>query len=66
MRNVRVTAKTPKIDLNAMRTEASNLIIKRSGMTVKRIQELAVREFVANNIDLLTADERKKYKQVII
>lgn len=52
--------------LKAMRLEASKIIIERSGMSIKRIQELAVREFVANNIDLLTAAERRKYQQVIL
>ncbi len=46
--------------------EALELIIKRSGVTKKFIIETAMKKFFADNIDLLTASERKKYKNVIL
>ncbi|MBR6092036.1 MAG: hypothetical protein IKQ09_04390 [Bacteroidales bacterium] len=49
-----------------MRKEAQSIILKRSGISVKRLYENAVNEFVASNIDLLTPAERKKYSAVIL
>lgn len=46
--------------------EAVNLIIKRSGMTKKEIQDIAIREFCYNNLNLLTQAEKQKYKGWIL
>lgn len=59
-------SKDKEKELDAMRKEAQGIIIKRSGISVKRLYENAVNEFVANNIDLLTPAERKKYSAVIL
>lgn len=49
-----------------LRKEAQKIIIKRSGIPLKRIYEHAVNDFVANNIDLLTQAEKEKYSSVIL
>ena len=45
--------------------EMIDLIIKRSGVSKKRIHQLAEADFCLDNIDLLTPAEKKKYKNVI-
>ncbi len=59
-------SKDKEKELDAMRKEAQSIIIKRSGISIKRLYENAVNEFVASNIDLLTPVERKKYSAVIL
>lgn len=45
--------------------EMIDLIIKRSGVSKKRIHQLAEADFCLDNIDLLTPAEKRKYKNVI-
>ena len=45
--------------------EMIDLIIDRSGVDRKRLRRTAESNFAYNNIDLLTAAERKKYKDAI-
>lgn len=49
-----------------LHNEAVNLIIKRSGMTKKEIQDIAIREFCYDNLHLLTEAEKQKYKGWIL
>jgi hypothetical protein len=53
-------------EADALRKEAQSIIIKRSGISIKRLYEHAINDFVANNIDLLTPEERKKYSSIIL
>ncbi|MBR5029297.1 MAG: hypothetical protein IKX51_08760 [Bacteroidales bacterium] len=53
-------------ELDALRKEAQTIILKRSGISLKRLYENAINEFVANNIDLLTPAERKKFSSIIL
>ncbi len=46
--------------------ESMDLVIKRSGVSKKTIIETAMKRFFVANIDLLTPEERKKYKSVIL
>lgn len=46
--------------------ESMELVIKRSGVSKKTIIEDAMKRFFVANIDLLTPEERKKYKSVIL
>ena len=49
-----------------MGREVIEIIIKRSGVTRQDIVETAMHNFCRNNIDLLTAAERRKYASVIL
>lgn len=49
----------------ALYNELIDLIIEKSGVDRKRLRKIAESNFAYNNIDLLTAAERKKYKDVI-
>lgn len=46
--------------------ESMDLVIKRSGVPKKKIVENALHVFFVRNIDLLTPEERQKYKSVIL
>lgn len=61
-----IMSKDKEREMESMRKEAQSIILKRSGISVKRLYENAVNEFVASNIDLLTPAERKKYSAVIL
>ena len=59
-------SKDKEKELENLRKEAQKIIIERSGISLKRIYEHAVNDFVANNIDLLTQAEKEKYRSVIL
>lgn len=46
--------------------EVIDLVIKRSGVSKQSIIKTAFKGFFANNMDLLTEEERKKYQSVIL
>ena len=52
-------------EVDALRKEAQSIIIKRSGISLKRLYEHAIDEFVANNIDLLTSEERERFRTIL-
>ena len=39
------------------------LLLKKIGVTTNRFYEVARNNFVANNLDLLTPEEKKHYKE---
>ncbi len=49
-----------------LRQESIDLVIKRSGVSKKTIIENAMVKFFNDNMDLLTAAEIRKYKNVVI
>lgn len=46
--------------------ECMELVIKRSGVPKSKIIEYAMQMFFIRNMDLLTPEERIKYKSVIL
>ena len=46
--------------------EVINLVFKRSGVDKKTIIDAAMKKFFADNMDLLTDAEMKKYQSVIL
>ncbi len=53
-------------ELAQLQKESMDLVIKRSGVSKKTIIEGALKRFFVDNIDLLTPDELKKYRAVIL
>lgn len=53
-------------ELALLRKEAQSVIIKRSGIPIKDLYQMAIDDFCARNIDLLTPAERKKYAALIL
>ena len=49
-----------------MSQEVIDLVFKRSGVDKSTVVEAAMKKFFADNLDLLTATERKKYQSVIL
>ena len=46
--------------------EVIDIVIKRSGVSKNTIHEAAEKKFFVDNIDLLTATERRRYASVIL
>ena len=49
-----------------MAQEVIDLVFKRSGVDKNTVVEAAMKKFFADNLDLLTTTERKKYQSVIL
>jgi hypothetical protein len=41
------------------------LLLKKTGLSKKDVIEHATREFIANNINMVTSVERKKFRQLV-
>lgn len=46
--------------------EVIDIVLKRGGLSNKELLEVARKSFFANNIDLLTPAEKKKYSDLIL
>ena len=46
--------------------EATDIILKIANTTKKEVMDMAVRKFVANNVDLLTPAEVRKFKSILL
>lgn len=46
------------------RQEILAIMLQRAGLTKKNIHDVAEQDFVVNNLDLLTAAEKKHYKEL--
>lgn len=49
-------------EIKRLQEELINIILERSGVTKKSIYDTAMRKFITHNLDLLTAEEMKRYK----
>lgn len=47
-----------------VRQEILAIMLQRTGLTKKNIHDVAEQDFVVNNIDLLTAAEKKHYREM--
>ena len=52
-----------KKEADAAKKEIFALLLKKIGVTTNRFYEVARNNFVANNLDLLTLEEKKHYKE---
>ena len=46
--------------------EVFNLLLKKTGMSYKRLIELAKQEFVVYNRELLTPNEKQQFKHIAL
>ena len=53
-------------DRKKLSQEVIDLVFKRSGVAKKTVVDAAMKKFFADNMDLLTATEMKKYQSVIL
>jgi len=54
------------VDRQSLSKEVIDLVFKKSGVKKDTIIDAAMKKFFADNIDLLTVSERKKYQSVIL
>lgn len=48
-----------------MLKELTKLILKRANLTMKGLQEMALHNFYVRNMDKLTKEDKRKYKEVL-
>jgi len=53
-------------DRKSLYKEVIDLVFKRSGVSKATVIDAAMKSFFVDNMDLLTAAERKKYQSVIL
>ncbi len=53
-----------KAEADVAKKEMFSIMLKKLGMSSARFYEIARNTFVANNLDLLTSEERKRYKEM--
>lgn len=67
IKNTMIMAKTTEQkQREVLGKEVMQLILSRSGVTRQDVVNTAMHNFCRNNIDLLTAAERRKYASVIL
>jgi hypothetical protein len=42
------------------------LILKKTGISYNRLIDIAKREFIVDNLDVVTQDERKQFKHIVL
>jgi hypothetical protein len=42
------------------------LILKKDGMSYNRFLDISKREFISANLDMITSDEKKQFKHIVI
>ena len=52
--------------IKSLQNELVDLLLKKANVSKKSLYESAVSAFVNDNIDLLSADELKKYQPVLL
>ncbi len=53
-----------KPQAEAAKKEMFAIMLRKTGMSSARFYEIARNNFVANNLDLLTPAEKKKYQEI--
>ena len=58
-----------KQELSDIKKDKENLlklILKKTGMTYNRFLELAKQEFIVSNLDVVTSDEKKQFRNIVL
>lgn len=58
------TKNISKAEAEAAKKEIFALMFKKTGISTNRFYEIARNNFVANNLDLLTPDEKQRYREI--
>lgn len=53
-----------KAEADAAKKEMFSIMLKKFGMSSARFYEIVRNTFVANNLDLLTSEEKKRYNEM--
>ena len=55
-----------KSEVKRLQKEIVNVLLKKTGVTLDDLYTSARKRFVAGNLDLLTATERKKFDKILL
>jgi len=55
-----------KNEVKQLQEEIVNVLLKKTGVTLDDLYTSARKRFVAGNLDLLTATERKKFDKILL
>ena len=55
-----------KKEMKQIQSELTNVLLKKAGLTRQKIYDSALHLWTAQNLDLLTPAELKKYQSVIL
>ena len=58
------TKNISKTEAEAAKKEIFALMLKKTGISTNRFYEIARNNFGANNLDLLTPDEKQRYREI--
>jgi len=56
--------KTEKAEIKKLQSEFLKLILDKTGISYNALIEHAKRDFILNNLDVVTPDEAEKYKKI--
>ena len=56
--------KTEKAEIKKLQSEILQLILEKTGISYNALIEHAKRDFILNNLDVVTPDEAQKYKKI--
>ena len=62
--NTNVKNKTEKAEIKRLQNEVLELILKKTGISFNSLIEHAKRDFILNNLDVITPSEAQKYKKI--
>ena len=58
--------KTEKEEIKQQQKDLLHLILKKTGVSYNALIEHAKRDFILNNLDVVTASERKQFTKLIL
>ena len=56
--------KSEKAEIKKLQAEVLELILKKTGISINTLIDHAKREFILNNLDVITPSEAQKYKKI--
>jgi len=59
-----IKTKTPKAEIKKLQSEVLKLILDRTGISYNALIDHAKRDFILNNLDVVTPTEAKKYQKI--
>ena len=62
--NANTKSKTEKAEIKRLQNEVLELILKKTGISFNSLIEHAKRDFILNNLDVITPSEAQKYKKI--
>ena len=61
-----VYSKKELSDIKKDKENLLKLILKKTGMSYNRFLELAKQEFIVSNLDVVTFDEKQRFKNIVL